>query len=304
MSKKSLTTIAGHELTLSNLDKVLFPQAGFTKGQMIDYYSRIAPAILPHLQDRPITLKRYPDGVEKPFFFEKICPSYHPQWVRTAKVSYGEGLKTVEHCVINNPAALAWVANLASIELHTSLARAKVIERPTFLAFDLDPGEGATLLDCLDIGMNLRAMLGKLSLDCFVKTSGGKGLHVYVPLNTPMTYEKTKPLANAIARTMSKELPERVTSNMSKSLRKNKVFIDWSQNSLHKTTCCVYSMRARPRPTVSTPLTWDEIEAALKKRDASRLNFETDAVLKRVDKLGDLFAPVLKLKQRVPQFIS
>jgi bifunctional non-homologous end joining protein LigD len=304
VSKKTLTTVAGHELTLSNLDKVLYPQAGFTKGQVIDYYTRIAPVMLPHLKDRSITLKRYPDGVEGPFFFEKNCPVYHPKWVQTAKVNYGEGKKTVEHCVISNAPALVWVANLASLELHVSLAKAKAIERPTCMAFDLDPGEGATILDCLRIGLHLRDMLAKLKLECFAKTSGGKGLHVYVPLNTPTTYEATKPLSRALAETLEKQFPDAITSNMSKALRHKKVFIDWSQNSLHKTTCAVYSLRARPRPTASTPVTWDEVSAALKKRDAERLVFEADAVLRRVEKHGDLFARVLTMKQKLPKLAN
>ncbi len=298
-TRKHIIEVDGHRLSLSNLDKVLYPTTGFLKGQVIDYYARIAPVMLPHLKDRPVTLKRYPDGVESSFFFEKNCPGHRPRWVSTATVRYSEG-ESVRHCLINERAALVWVANLAAIELHTSLARAEAIDRPTMLAFDLDPGPPASLRDCLPIALRLHAMFDELGLQSFPKTSGGKGLHVYVPLNTPTNYDASKQFAYAVALTLEKHLPDAVTSNMSKAKRTGKVFVDWSQNSQHKTTVCVYSLRAQPRPTVSAPVTWEEIEHAVADDDAESLVFEAEAMLQRVEERGDLFAPVLNVKQKLP----
>ena len=285
---------------LSNLNKVLYPAAGFTKGDMISYYLRVADAILPHLKQRKLTRKRYPDGVDKLFFFEKNCPSYHPEWVATSRVEGGKRGDGVNYCVADNKASLAWLANLAAIEFHTLLSKGDDVTRPTYMVFDLDPGPPAGMLDCIRIGFRLRDMLAGFGLQSFAKTSGGKGLHLYVPLNTPVTFDQTKSFANAVARVLEKDDPDSVISAMKKDLRAGKVFVDWSQNDEHKTTCCVYSLRARERPTVSTPVTWDELKSAARRKKPELLVFEAPDVLKRVAKLGDLFAPVLKVKQRLP----
>jgi bifunctional non-homologous end joining protein LigD len=289
--------VEGRRLKLSNLDKVFYPGVGFTKGQVIDYYRRIAPALLPHLRDRPLTLKRYPDGVEGQFFYEKQCPSYRPDWIQTVAV---ENRRTIDYCLANDLSTLIWLANLADLELHTSLARANDVQRPTMMVFDLDPGEPAAILECAQVATALRQVFSKLGLECYPKTSGSKGLQVYVPLNTPVTYDDTKPFAQAIARLLEKQLPELVVSSMKKSIRGGRVFVDWSQNDEHKTTICVYSLRARERPTVSTPVRWDEVEEALEKANAEQLVFEADAVLERVEQHGDLFEAVLSRKQSLP----
>lgn len=288
------------EVKLSNLNKILYPAAGFTKGDMIAYYLGMADYILPHLKGRKLTRKRYPDGIHKLFFFEKNCPSYHPAWVATSRVESSKREKGLHYCVVENKATLAWLANLAAIELHTLLSRGDDVTRPTYMVFDLDPGAPADMLDCIRVGFRLKDMMAGAGLDCFAKTSGGKGLHVYVPLNTPVTFDQTKAFAHAVARVLEKDDPKSIVSAMKKNLRGGKVFVDWSQNDEHKTTCCAYSLRARERPTVSTPVTWDELSAAAKKKDADRLVFEAPDVLKRVKKVGDLFAPVLKMKQKLP----
>jgi bifunctional non-homologous end joining protein LigD len=289
--------VGGRRLKLSNLDKVFYPAVGFTKGQVIDYYRRIAPVLLPHLRDRPLTLKRYPDGVEGQFFYEKQCPSYRPDWIETVAV---RNKREIDYCLANDLSTLIWLANLADLELHTSLSRADDILRPTMMVFDLDPGQPAAIIECARVGIALRDLFRNLKLDCYAKTSGSKGLQVYVPLNTPVTYEDTKPFAHAIAMLLEKQLPELVVSSMKKSIRGGKVFVDWSQNDDHKTTICVYSLRARERPTVSTPVRWEEVEQALESGDAEQLVFDADAVLERVDEHGDLFEPVLTRKQSLP----
>jgi bifunctional non-homologous end joining protein LigD len=266
---------------------------------VIDYYRRVAPALLPHLRGRALTMKRYPDGVDGPHFYEKQCPSHRPDWVRTAPIST-KG-KKIEFCVIDDLPTLVWAANLADLEMHTSLSCVQDVQRPTMTVFDLDPGLPAALLDCAQVALWMREILEQLGLQCFAKTSGSKGLHFYIPLNTPVTYEETKPFAHALARLMEKQHPEGVTSNMKKELRKGKVFIDWSQNDDFKTTVCVYSLRARERPTVATPVKWEEIESALDAGEPERLSFEADAVLERIDEHGDLFAPVLELEQSLPK---
>lgn len=304
MSRKVEFEIAGKTVMVSNLDKVLYPAAGFTKGHVIDYYVRIAPVLLPHLKNRPITLKRYPEGVDGFFFYEKQCPSHRPDWVKTAEVpSQREGGK-IDYCLMNDLPALVWAANLADLELHTFLHRAPAITRPTALAFDLDPGAPADMVLCCRVGLWLRAVFDAVGRQSFAKTSGSKGLQVYVPLNTPTTYEKTKAFAHALAQKMEREHPHHVVSRMQKTLRKGKVLIDWSQNDEHKTTVNVYSLRAKSQPTVSTPVTWQEVESVAKKGDAAALEFTCEAVLKRVVKHGDLFAPLLTLKQRLPSIRS
>ncbi|MFN2617507.1 MAG: non-homologous end-joining DNA ligase [Thermoleophilaceae bacterium] len=291
--------VDGHRLSLSNLDKVMYPAVGFTKGQVIDYYTRVAPYVLPHLDGRPLTLKRYPNGVDGEFFYEKQCPSHRPDWVRTERIEARR--KAIDFCVCDDLATLVWAANLADLELHPSLSRAEDIERPTAMAFDLDPGQPAGILECCRVGLWLRDTLAELGLQCFPKTSGSKGLQVYAPLNTPVTYDDTKPLANALARHLESQHPELVVSSMKKELRGGKVLIDWSQNDEHKTTVCVYSLRARESPTVSTPLEWDEVEAALAAEDAGALVFEAEEVLERTAERGDLFEPVVRLEQELPE---
>ena len=292
--------VDGRELSVTNLDKVLYPATGFTKGEVIDYYARIAPAILPHLRGRPLTLKRYPEGVEKGHFFEKRCPKHRPEWVNTAAIWSEREDGEIAFCVCDDKPTLVWVAQLASLELHPSLSLAKRMERPTVLAFDLDPGEPANVIDCARVAVRVREMFGDLGVDCFPKSSGGKGLQVYVPLNGKLTYETTKPYAQAVAQLMERMYPDEIVSRMTKRLRKGKVFVDWSQNTESKTTVAVYSLRARERPTVSTPLDWDEVATAAESGDPEPIRFEAADVLERVEERGDLFAPVLELKQDLP----
>ena len=303
MSKKVEIEVAGKKIMVSNLEKVLYPAAGFTKGQVIDYYIRIAPVLLPHLKNRPITLKRYPDGVDGFFFYEKQCPSHRPDWVKTTEVPSQREEGKIDYCLMNDLPALVWAANLADLELHTFLHRAPAITRPTSLAFDLDPGAPADMMLCCRVALWLRAIFDELGLQSFAKTSGSKGLQIYVPLNTAATYEKTKAFAHSLAEKMEREHPEHVVSRMQKALRKGKVLIDWSQNDEHKTTVNVYSLRAKPQPTVSTPVTWQEVESTVDE-GAAPLEFTSDAVLKRVEKQGDLFTPLLTLKQRLPTLRS
>ena len=301
MSDKAQLVVEGKKLAVSNLNKVLYPKVGFTKGQVIDYYIRIAPVLLPHLKDRPLTMKRYPNGVDGQFFYEKNCPSHRPNWVQTAKV-WSEGNQRIMHyCLANDLPTLVWTSNLADLELHTSLSRKEKIERPTMMVFDLDPGAPADMVQCCQVGIWLRDLLARMKLKSWAKTSGSKGLQVYVPLNTPVTYDDTKNLSRALAQHLEREHPDLVTSNMSKALRKRKVFVDWSQNDEHKTTVCVYSLRAKEEPTASAPVTWNEVETCLKKKKAELLKFRSEKVLARVEKLGDLFEPVEKLKQKLPK---
>jgi bifunctional non-homologous end joining protein LigD len=289
--------VEGHELSLSNLDKVMYPETGFTKGQVMDYYTRIAPAVLPHLRDRPLTLKRYPNGVEGGHFYEKQCPSHRPDWVRSEAVELSS--KTIHFCICDDLATLVWLANLADLELHPSLSKVPEVERPTIMAFDLDPGPGTGLVECCEVALLLREALSALGLESFPKTSGSKGIQVYVPLNTDdVDYDHgTKLISNALARHLESQHPKLIVSSQKKELRKNKVLIDWSQNDEHKTTVGVYSLRARERPTVSTPLAWDEVAAG----DADALVFDAEDVLARVEEHGDLFAPVEELEQRLPE---
>jgi bifunctional non-homologous end joining protein LigD len=304
MPQKAQLNVAGKKLSVSNLDKVLYPKAGFTKGEVIDYYIRIAPVLLPHLKDRPLTMKRYPDGVEGEFFYEKNCPSHRPSWVKTAKVWSEGNNRTMEYCLANDLPTLVWAANLADLELHTSLSRKSKIDRPTMMVFDLDPGPPADIVQCCQVGLWLRDLLAKLKLESFAKTSGSKGLQVYVPLNTPATYDETKTLAHALAEYLERERHDLVVSKMSKELRKGKVLVDWSQNDEHKTTICVYSLRAKEEPTVSTPVTWEEAGNCLKKKKADLLRFRSDQTLERVEKMGDLFESVESLKQKLPKKLA
>ena len=300
MAKDTVVDVEGKHLKLSNLDKVLYPEAGFAKGQVIDYYVRIAPVLLPHLRGRPLTMKRYPNGVSGQFFYEKNCPEHRPDWVQTARVWSSGNNKWMNYCMVQDVATLVWAANLADLELHTSLSLGKEILQPTFLVFDLDPGPPANIVQCCQVGLWVRDIFANMKLQSFAKTSGSKGLQVYVPLHTAVTYDQTKPFAHELARLLERTHPELVVSDMKKALRTNKVLVDWSQNDDHKTTVCVYSLRAKERPTVSTPVKWDEVEACLQKGDPSLLVFEAEHVLERAKKYGDLFEPVLKLKQKLP----
>jgi bifunctional non-homologous end joining protein LigD len=297
---ESVIEVEGRQIKLSNLDKVLYPKAAFTKGQVIDYYVRIAPVLLPHLADRALTLKRYPNGVDGMHFYEKNCPSYRPSWMKTARVWSEGNNRFMDYCVVADLPTLVWLGNLADLELHTSLSRAPETQRPTVIAFDLDPGAPATIVQCCQVGLWVREIFEQFGLQAFAKTSGSKGLQVYVPLNTAVTYEQTKPFAKAIAQLLEERHPDLVVSDMKKALRVNKIFVDWSQNDDYKTTVNVYSLRAKDQPTVSTPVSWDEVENCLKKEDPELLVFTSDQVLQRVEKSGDLFEPVLKLKQKLP----
>ncbi|HEX5896391.1 MAG TPA: non-homologous end-joining DNA ligase [Thermoleophilaceae bacterium] len=289
--------VEGRRLSLSNLDKVMYPETGFTKGQVIDYYTRIAPVLLPHLRDRPLTLKRYPNGVEGQHFYEKQCPSHRPDWVRSEPVELRS--KTINFCVCDDLPTIVWLANLADLELHPSLSKVPEVVQPTLMAFDLDPGAPAGIAECCEVALILRDALGRIGLECFAKTSGSKGIQVYVPLNVDdVDYDHgTKSLSQALARHLEAEHPKLIVSSQKKELRKGKVLIDWSQNDEHKTTVSVYSLRARERPTVSTPLDWDEVAAG----DPDALVFEAANVLERVEERGDLFAPVAELEQRLPE---
>jgi len=297
----ALVEVEGRPLKLSNLDKVLYPATGFTKAEVLDYYARIAPVLLPHLGDRYVTLKRYPDGVDATPFYEKNCPSFKPDWMGTNDMKDATtATGTIRFCRVDSLPALTWVANLAALELHTSMAQAPDAETPTMVVFDLDPGPPAGLLECLEVGLWIRHVLERLDLECLVKTSGSKGLQVYLPVNGAATHDETAAFSRAIAQLLQQAHPDRVVSLQRKDLRAGKVLVDWSQNSRHKTTVCVYSLRARERPTVSTPLSWDEVGAALDADDASSVVFEAQQVLDRVAELGDLFAPALTLRQTLP----
>lgn len=296
----SVVHVQGKDLEVSNLEKVLYPETGFTKGQLIDYYVRIAPVLLPHLKGRPLTMKRYPNGANSQFFYEKNCPVHRPDWVNTTAVWSEGNNRWMDYCMVQDLPTLVWVANLASIELHPSLSLGKKIEQPTYIVFDLDPGPPATIVQCCQIGLWVREIFGKFGLESFAKTSGSKGLQIYIPLNTSVTYDETKPFAKTIARILEDEHRDLVVSDMKKALRTNKVFVDWSQNDQYKTTVSVYSMRAKDRPTVSTPVTWKELEQCLKKEDPELLVFTSDQTLARVEKDGDLWEDLPKMKQKLP----
>lgn len=300
----SEVNIDGKQLKLSNLEKIFYPAVSFTKRDVIQYYVEISKVVLPHLKNRPLTLKRYPDGVDGPFFYEKQCPSHRPKWVKTTSVYSGGKSKNIDFCLVNDLATLVWAANLADLELHTSLSLARDIQRPTVVAFDLDPGAPANIVQCCEVALLLKEMTDRLGLKSYPKTSGSKGLQVYVPLNTPVTYDDTKAFSHAIATLLEQRHPGLIISKMAKELRPGKVFVDWSQNDEHKTTVCVYSLRAKERPTASTPVEWVEVQRCAAAKDETVLTFESDQVLKRVATRGDLFEPILTLKQRLPNHSS
>lgn len=293
--------VKGRKVKVTNLDKILFPKTGFTKGQLIDYYIRIAPWLLPHLRGRPLTFKRFPDGVTGEHFYEKNAPSFTPAWVKTAKVWRTSGESQINYVLINDLPTLVWCANLANIELHTLLAKAPRVERPTSIVFDLDPGAPSGVLDCAKVALWLKEIFESFNLQSFVKSSGSKGLHFYVPLNTAADYDVTQPIAQAIAKTLQRRHPDCVVAQMAKNLRKGKVFIDWSQNSPHKTTVCVYSVRAKKdEPFISMPLDWEELARGLKSKQVKIFEARPEDAIRRCEEGGDLFQPVLTLKQKLP----
>lgn len=295
MATKQYVDVEGRRLALTNLEKVLFSGSGFTKAQVIDYYIRVAPVLLPHLAGRPVTMNRFPDGAGTKGFYEKDAPRFTPEWVRTTEVPRSGGGDPIRYICIDDLPTLIWCANLASLELHPFLHRAENLGRPTMMVFDLDPGEGVGMAQCAEVALLLRDLLGRMGLQAFPKVSGSKGLQVYVPLNTPVTYEGSRNAAQAVAMLLQQEHPQLVVAEMAKQLRRGKVFIDWSQNSDFKTTIGVYSLRAkRDVPYVSAPVSWDEVE-----QRPSELMFEAVALLERVAAKGDLFAPVLDIKQGV-----
>src|SRR5438445_6751442 len=301
MPNKAELTVEDRKIQVSNLDKVLYPKAGFTKGQVIDYYTRVAPALLPHLKDRPLTLKRYPNGVDGEMFYEKNCPAHRPPWIRTAKVWSDGNNRFMYYCLVQDLPSVVWVAQLGTIELHTSLSLYKKLPQPRMMVFDLDPGPPATIVQCCEVAGWLREWFLEHDLQSFCKTSGSKGLQMYVPLNTPVDYEQTKHISKGLAQKFERERPEKVVHVQRKTLREGRVLIDWSQNDEYKTTVSVYSLRPRARPTVSTPATWDEVERCFEAGDPEVLVFDAAQVLQRIESMGDLFEPVLTLKQKLPK---
>lgn len=295
MPSRSEVRVGDRTLSLSNLDKVLWPDTGFTKGQLIDYYGAVADVMLPHLRRRPITLRRWPDGIAGQSFFQKHCPKHRPDWVDSVEMG------GVGYCLIEEPAALVWAANLAAIELHPGLAQAPALDTPTAVVFDLDPGPPADLLTCVQVAFHLRECLDRVELRAWPKTSGSKGLQLFVPLNSGATYDQTRAFALGLAQVLEEQHPDLIVSAMDPAKRSKKVMIDWSQNTASKTTVAVYSVRARPEPTVSTPVTWDELQEALDRQDASGLVFLPDAVRERLERHGDLQAPVLTTSQTLPE---
>ncbi len=294
---ETLVEVEGRQLKLTNLDKVLYPEVGFTKGEVIHYYAEIAPTLLTHSEGRCVTFRRYPNGVDGKSFFEKRCPSHRPEWIDVA-IGPGDRNGDVAYCIIDEPAAVVWAGNLAALELHTPMAKAVDLDSPLMLVFDLDPGPKTGMKECAEVGLELRELLETVDLEVFAKTSGSKGMQLYVPLNTPHTHEHASDFARAAGQVLEQRHPKSITTNMAKAERPGRVFIDWSQNSRHKTTICPYSLRARPTPTVSTPVSWDEVEDAA---SGMPLSFEAGDVLERVAELGDLFAPTVTLEQHLPK---
>ncbi|HEX4719574.1 MAG TPA: non-homologous end-joining DNA ligase [Thermoleophilaceae bacterium] len=278
---------------LTHADRVMYPKSGFTKGDMADYYRAVAPVLLPHVEGRPLSMRRYFHGVDGPKRWEKECPPQAPEWLTKVSVPSEAKGHPINYCVLDSEDALMWSVNHANIELHVTLALGEDIQRPTHVVFDLDPGEPADISDCAEVALLLRGMFDQLGLQSFAKTTGSKGLQVYLPLNCDISYEQTKPFARQVAELLAERWPERVTANMAKRDRRGKVLVDWSQNEWHKSTVAAYSLRARERPTVSTPVTWDEVEAG-------ELEFDHADVVRRIEAHGDLFAPVLRLVQSLP----
>jgi bifunctional non-homologous end joining protein LigD len=296
-ARRQTVSIDGRELSLSNLDKVLYPATGTTKGEVIEYYARIAPVMLPHLAGRALTFKRFPNGVDAAGFFEKRCAKHRPDWVETY-IGPGDHDGEIHYCALEEPAALVWAANMAALEIHVPMALAEDLATPRMVVFDFDPGPPATIKQCAETAMAVRDVLASVDLEGWPKTSGSKGMQLYVPLNSPCTHEGAAAFALAVGQLLEKQQPKKVLTSMTKAERKNKVFVDWSQNARHKTTIGVYSLRARPEPTVSTPLTWDEVEAAA--AGETELRFQWRDVLARIETLGDVFEPTLTVEQALP----
>ena len=283
----------------------MYPEVGFSKAHVIEYYTRVSTYILPHLKNRPITLKRYPNGVKGEHFYEKNAPSFTPKWVKTFPIKRAGGKSSINYILINDLPSLVWSANMANLEIHPFLAKVPKIDVPTMVVFDLDPGEGADILKSSEAAFLVKDLLDRLNLESFVKASGSKGIHLHVPLNTRVTYEVTQAFAKSIAQLLETEHPDLIVSEMPKAKRRGKVFVDWSQNSEYKSTVAAYSLRAKQdRPFVAMPVTWEELKKALNKADPSGLFFEPAASLKRLEESGDLFAPMLKLRQKLPKTIS
>src|SRR3954447_17814824 len=297
MAARTEVDVGGRRLAIAHLDRVVFPGTGTTKGEVLDYYVRVGDVMLAHLRDRLLHMHRYPEGVGGPRFWQKGCPEHRPEWLATTPVWSRDKGEAIDYCVVQELAALLWAVNIGGIELHTSLHRRDGLHRPSAIAFDLDPGPGAGLLECAEVALRVRALLAELGLDAWPKTSGGKGVQVYVPLDGQATYAQTKPVARTVAEVLEAQTPERVVSRMARSLRAGKVLVDWSQNTEHKSMVCAYSVRAKERPTVSTPVLWTEVEAAVDGGDAGALVFEMPALLERIAEHGDLFSPVLAAGQ-------
>src|SRR6185312_9114827 len=299
---KSSKKFGGKELTISNPDKVMYSDNRFTKSQVIEFYASIAPYVLPHIKERPITMKRFPNGVGGAHFYEKDAPSFTPSWIKKFAIPRTGENSMIHYILLNDLPSLVWSANMANLEIHPFLAKAPQIERPTMLVFDLDPGEGADIFSACEAAFHVKDVLDRLNLKSFVKVSGSKGIHLHVPLNTNVTYEVTQPFAKSIAQLLAREHPNLIVSEMPKTKRRGKVFVDWSQNAEYKSTVAVYSLRAKAnRPFVAMPVSWNDLTEAIKKGDAAQLFIEPDLALRRLKKIGDLFAPVLKLKQTLPE---
>jgi len=292
-------TVAGRRLKLTNLDKVMYPAAGFTKADVIDYYTRVAPVLMLHLRNRPLTLKRYPDGVEGEVFYQKQAPKHRPDWVKTVRIPTRD--RDIDFVVVTGLPTLVWLANLADLELHTSLARATSVDRPTALVFDLDPGAPATVVECCRVALLIRTLGEQVGLEFWPKTSGSKGLQLYAPLNGRAGFDRTKEFAHAVATRLEREHPELIVTTVKREVRDGRVLIDWSQNAPMRTTVNVYSLRARERPTVSTPVSWREVERTAREGDPEALVFDWRAALDRIERHGDLFQPVLKRRQSLPR---
>jgi bifunctional non-homologous end joining protein LigD len=300
MASSSYVTIDDRRVKVSSLDKVMYPAADFSKGDVLDYYQRVGPVMVEYLQGRTVTLKRYPDGVSGEVFFQKRCPAGRPAWVQTAKVWSETNHADMWYCVLDDVSSLLWAANLGALELHVSLARKDDSTRPTSLVFDLDPGPPATILECIQVAFWLRELCQQVGLEAFPKVSGSKGIHLHIPLNTPVTYEQTKPFAHALAERLEDEHPELVVANMRRELRGGHVLIDWSQNEEHKTTVCVYSLRGKEQPTVSMPVSWEELASARDAADPASLVFPAAQAIARLEQMGDLYTPVRELRQKLP----
>ena len=299
---KSSKKFGGKELTISNPDKVMYSDNRFTKSQVIEFYASIAPYVLPHIKERPITMKRFPNGVGGTHFYEKDAPSFTPSWIKKFAIPRTGENSMIHYILLNDLPSLVWSANMANLEIHPFLAKAPQIERPTMLVFDLDPGEGADIFSACEAAFHVKDVLDRLNLKSFVKVSGSKGIHLHVPLNTNVSYKVTQPFAKSIAQLLEREHPNLIVSEMPKTKRRGKVFVDWSQNAEYKSTVAVYSLRAKAnRPFVAMPVSWNDLTEAIKKGDAAQLFIEPDLALRRLKKIGDLFVPLLKLKQTLPE---